>query len=101
MTAPQGKGSWVIPSNLKQQICLPPLPDPGQGGGSGSPGLSSLEPVSLSHCLRVGERDQLFGLCGHGVETLGCLAQRKFWGLKGATDALGDPPRAAVVWSLG
>lgn len=30
-----GQGSWVIPSNLKQQIFLPPLPDPGPGRGSG------------------------------------------------------------------
>lgn len=101
MAAPQDKGFWVISSNLKQQIFLPPLPDPGQGGSSGSPGPSSLESVSLSHCLRVGEIDQLFGLCGNGVETLGYLAQRKFRGPKGATDALGDPSRAAVVWSLG
>ena len=49
----------MIPSNLKQQIFLSPLPDPGQGGGSGSPGLSSLESGSLSHGLKVGEASYL------------------------------------------
>ena len=43
----------MIPSNLKQQIFLSPLPDPGQGGGSGSPGPSSLESGSLSHGLKM------------------------------------------------
>ena len=49
----------MIPFNLKQQIFLPPLPDPGQGGGSGSPGPSSLESGSLSHGLRVVEASYL------------------------------------------